>query len=482
MNTRYLQDTQTPEWKKAYIDYRGLKKRITAIRKVHEGLASDSNSGSEEEPYIHSTISETGVPELLPQDDITLPPGHARAEESALQITDADSSTRFAVKNGPRNSFIAAVRRGFGLENRRPVGTLQGELDTSTLGHKVVEAEQSTCHDPTPDDGGETHIPHPERPSTQESVVPRARQDTVTKGRESPILGSTRQKRGADSEKPILIHAAPIEPKVGGVSPSRSVRGRRSSFAYPKSLISGFRKQGAPPSGQRRFESHLLRLLTSSKRVDDNYDRQRVTNPMKHLPLNELLNQLDPTEQAFFTALDAQLDKIDCFYSAREKDMMARTKLLHEQLDELGDHKKLIQSVQSRTPSSWTTGVVVNIKDKLRLKRSHQPITAPYAMSKDSELPGTQSLESDESGKGKMRAGGRGDADVEGKDIDGEKPSPGFERIPLSCDPEDYLYAKKKLKKAVLEHYRGLEVLQNYRIRAQHQYMDEKHEETRNVQ
>ncbi|KAG6821904.1 hypothetical protein H0H87_004909, partial [Tephrocybe sp. NHM501043] len=64
---------------------------------------------------------------------------------------------------------------------------------------------------------------------------------------------------------------------------------------------------------------------------------------MDRLPLNELLTHLDSKEQAFFTALDVQLEKIDKFYADREKEMMARTKLLHEQLDELADHKKLVQ-------------------------------------------------------------------------------------------------------------------------------------------
>ena len=31
--------------------------------------------------------------------------------------------------------------------------------------------------------------------------------------------------------------------------------------------------------------------------------------------------------------------------------------------------------------------------------------------------------------------------------------------------PEDYVSARKKLKRAVAEHYRGLEVLNNYRVR-----------------
>ncbi|KAL6303030.1 hypothetical protein BKA93DRAFT_366518 [Sparassis latifolia] len=35
---RYLEDTQIPEWKKAYIDYRGLKKRITAIRRAQTAV------------------------------------------------------------------------------------------------------------------------------------------------------------------------------------------------------------------------------------------------------------------------------------------------------------------------------------------------------------------------------------------------------------------------------------------------------------
>ncbi|KAM6503462.1 hypothetical protein JOM56_000405 [Amanita muscaria] len=37
---RYLEDTQTPEWKRAYIDYRGLKKSIAAIRKSQEEYAA----------------------------------------------------------------------------------------------------------------------------------------------------------------------------------------------------------------------------------------------------------------------------------------------------------------------------------------------------------------------------------------------------------------------------------------------------------
>ncbi|KAH9998600.1 hypothetical protein BJV77DRAFT_701297 [Russula vinacea] len=48
---RYLDNAQAPEWKRAYIDYRSLKKRITAIRRAqgvdtggHVNLSSESES------------------------------------------------------------------------------------------------------------------------------------------------------------------------------------------------------------------------------------------------------------------------------------------------------------------------------------------------------------------------------------------------------------------------------------------------------
>ncbi|KAI0697516.1 SPX domain-containing protein [Cerioporus squamosus] len=56
---RYLEETQTPEWKKAYIDYRGLKKRITAIRRAHQAASSSSDEDlSPTSPRDQSAVSE----------------------------------------------------------------------------------------------------------------------------------------------------------------------------------------------------------------------------------------------------------------------------------------------------------------------------------------------------------------------------------------------------------------------------------------
>jgi hypothetical protein len=50
---------------------------------------------------------------------------------------------------------------------------------------------------------------------------------------------------------------------------------------------------------------------------------------------------LSPPELAFFTTLDAELEKIEAFYVARENEMKVHTQLLELQLNELDEHKRL---------------------------------------------------------------------------------------------------------------------------------------------
>lgn len=56
--------------------------------------------------------------------------------------------------------------------------------------------------------------------------------------------------------------------------------------------------------------------------------------------MNELMPLLSPQEQAFFTNLDQELEKIESFYLDREKEMSARTHALGEQISELSIQRK----------------------------------------------------------------------------------------------------------------------------------------------
>ena len=73
------------------------------------------------------------------------------------------------------------------------------------------------------------------------------------------------------------------------------------------------------------------------------------------MSLRELIPLLSPAEAAFFTALDAELDKIEGFFLDREKEFLARGRVLKEQLEELGEHRRLFYVRPHAFPSIFVS-------------------------------------------------------------------------------------------------------------------------------
>ncbi|KAJ7598998.1 SPX domain-containing protein [Mycena floridula] len=256
---RYLQDTQIPEWKRAYIDYRGLKKRISAIRKASE------------------------ITESMSQEDLPQVQSHNEAR------------TPSPVENAPGPSHLGVA--------------------TST----------SSWHAREPLSPGTTSI-------------------------RSKIL-------------------------------------KKASWSLPKSPA--------------------------------NNPRHPFTAP---LSMPELLPLLSQQELDFFTALDAELEKIESFYLDREGEMADRTKTLEAQFQELSVHQQRFQALYAGQARPW-------FLRKLRWNA--------FAPKQTKTLPENLRRENVHSDPSALR---------------------------LFLDQEEYQTAKKQLKKAVVEHYRGLEALKNYRI------------------
>ncbi|KAL1712537.1 hypothetical protein EV715DRAFT_213493 [Schizophyllum commune] len=79
--------------------------------------------------------------------------------------------------------------------------------------------------------------------------------------------------------------------------------------------------------------------------VDEYVDAlHRVPEPFTSAPSYAvLLTLLSPSELQFFYMLDTERQKIEEFYLAREKELQDRTAQLRSQLNELIDHRKLIE-------------------------------------------------------------------------------------------------------------------------------------------
>ncbi|KAG2142483.1 SPX domain-containing protein [Suillus clintonianus] len=214
----------------------------------------------------------------------------------------------------------------------------------------------------------------------------------------------------------------------------------------------------------------------------------RDTGSLAPTALHTLLPLLPPLHAHFFELLDSELEKVDSFYAEREKEMRDRGKLLKEQLNELGLHrKKYYESNGNATTPSWAARAHQSLSAALlALTQCHGRHHADT--SKTNHQPG---IAASESGRGET-----GPSDTTRDEgiseriimsplptsiIDGSiqvgsiksnrscPPTKANGNIPRGNSvslnsPQEYQNAKKRLKKAVVEYYRGLEALNNYRI------------------
>lgn len=340
---RYLNDTQTPEWKRAYIDYRCLKKCIGAIRADH--IARQNSTGTTDVDQVHKQAREY----------------EEHIELSLFPRPDAPTevvSTVAATQIQRRNSWIR------------------------------------------------------------------------------PSLG-------------ISMHSFPPPPHLTG---SSSLASSQETPLPPKtthlpSIFPFFRDAGSPAPAA----------------------------------LHTLLPLLPPLHAKFFELLDSELEKVDSFYAEREKEMRDRGKLLKEQLNELGLHRK---KYYESNPNTTVPGRTARFH--LRLAAVLLALTQ-YHTDKSDNQPELVASELHRGGQSITTGDGRtserktlspfpassaGDLTRVGslKSNRSTPPTKANGNIPLKNDSvpftnlQEYRNAKKRLKKAVVEYYRGLEALNNYRI------------------
>jgi len=132
---------------------------------------------------------------------------------------------------------------------------------------------------------------------------------------------------------------------------------QRSDYRGLKKHISAIRRwqeglQSPPPTANnsRTEEKHKSHASWSAH---DQYGpkspnrrrlsiiRSRPNSLQEPIPLYAILLTLPPIHLAFFTHLDCQLEKVDSFYSEREREAQARSRALQNQLRELKDHRKI---------------------------------------------------------------------------------------------------------------------------------------------
>ncbi|KZT61822.1 hypothetical protein CALCODRAFT_326988 [Calocera cornea HHB12733] len=400
---RYLRDSLIPEWRKAYIDYRGLKKLMKRIaEQEYAGSAGPSRPHGRYAAADALAAQGESVAPLSPMSPLSPrsprspgSPGSPGSQGKGKQ-PDGEQTPR-----GRRESEATDATEGtlrdlgeFGgavpAEGGAPPGAAR--LDGGGYEEEGYGYGWKVGNGTGPGDGSGSKGPV---------------------GNNTPRAGVGERDRAGEGTAVLPVNRSRL-----ALSLRSSRSGASASAKSNRSGRSGFRAALGGGGGSRKARSQK-----SGARI-----------PLEPSTLSDLLHTLTPAERSYFDKLDTELDKVSTFYNEREREARERAQLLLGQLEELKEHREAFYAAYPKHPSGpWTQRVFGAVAS-----RTPAPPHFPHLP----HLPqGLRFL--------------TGSTDALSLDIAEEREA---------LDPHGYVAAKRRLKKALQEYYRGLELLDNYRV------------------
>ncbi|KIM22136.1 hypothetical protein M408DRAFT_18233 [Serendipita vermifera MAFF 305830] len=400
---RYLEETLVPEWKRAYIDYRGLKKRITAIK---EQLAAQKQAAREANRTSISEANSTPLP--------FSPYRNRRKAAQGEQQQHPETS--------PTTEVSPVLARGQTYSGTLRTPQPQQDQVTSTPARRTPGGGYGSFALTPPLTGGSRNLYREsgDAPNSPPEMTLPPPIKSISDLRINALPGEDEQ-----AKKTAVTTASPNQARI------LRTRTNSESALSPRNQRSSVRADNSPVTPRRP------RLLSTFSNVRKRSNSAAVSVPVP-TTLHEVLETMTPLQVQFVQALDMELAKVQNFYREREKDALVRSALIKEQLNDLKDHRRIFHAYEEQQ-----SGFIVP-KAIGKLAAHLSPSRMPWAL-------GHKDDHDDTVGPGPTQSTSRPGVSRQGS------PQPRF-------DPDEYQNAKKKLKKAVLEFYRGIEYLHNYRI------------------
>lgn len=178
---------------------------------------------------------------------------------------------------------------------------------------------------------------------------------------------------------------------------------------------------------------------------------------------DDLYDKLEEDEQSFFDLLSRELDKVENFYMAREREAIRRAEELKDQLTVLAEHRKIYHDLYPEGLTEWE----VNLGRIVPAARGPVSLTHRAAQ-KIMPFVRNDTWESDSKPK---KANGRVSPQLPGGqngrmngDLHAVREAMIADKDHKTYSPERYTKHKKELRGACQEFYRHLERIKNYRV------------------
>ncbi|EIM89067.1 EXS-domain-containing protein [Stereum hirsutum FP-91666 SS1] len=531
---RYLDDAQNGNVPTCN-DYRGLKKRITAVRRAQEGGAASPAQDSSEPEHEHDADGEGSdtqkrmSPVSMEKSDIPVEPyvgdgekmgvieierekEKGERQERGVSVEKEKERPREVGRDGRWGSVAKEDLAGEDVDVEKEADAELGDNednseDEDAEGEGEVEGEQRRGRSSLKK-GNDSSKSAPLKLSISTSRRPR--DTTFVTSPVSPLSPTTEQ----DDPLPPTNNAS-----ANGVASGTSsgvintIRNRASKVRVRSNTFTTLHTRSRSTLAPNLFSSTSPNPANPNANTPPNAHNLSTSRSSMFFPtanpptLSELLTRMSssPAQVAYIEKLEHELAKIEAFYLAREGEARERGRVLREQLRELGDHRREAHPPNHHPwslpfiplPGSQTSRLV-----RRAVHRHHASSVAGPLEEREKDEPeltifggGSGEPDAEKDGEAEVdglaggvandvpmepRANGNGHWRGKDRDSSRDREASGSgngghangngnglgngKHTNGKLNPEEYQHARKRLKKAVLEYYRGLEVLNNYRI------------------
>ena len=439
-----IEEDLVPEWRAKYFDYKQAKKRIKAIqralRNAHRLTPSDGGRATQSAP-LPFTHYDFNQPRPQTQEREESPGGHDR------DGTSQPMRRPEAARNQSLTMFSTSPPEMAPDGRETPEDTPETQPlqipGTSGEDYRRRQMRYGSIIGSPPEEPPQAlpalQLPGPAMPqhATKRPDSEPSQHDSL-----SPL---TKPPATAPSSGDPYHVGKDRKPRTFPPGLSGRIFDRHHSYSGPR------------PSKDKHGRSKLRRMFSTTG----------LASPGKNDVHLDAYRELDSKQAEFFGFLDSELDKIESFYKSKEEEASIRLNTLRQQLHELRDQRVAEMRALKQGKPAHPTGVlgsilpntiasVTNGKEPAGLNGQHhasallRPVEDAIRRRSSHVGKTSKAMEHLSSPVVKSQARDEGQKDYTRRHTDNEK-------IP-------YHFAKRRLKLALQEFYRGLELLKSYTL------------------